>query len=86
MPRVPGFSEEVLIGPLRAGSASHSDNPWLVAFWPGVREEQMAAACAESIRRGHAIRSVVLPGRRRGAARSGWAVAVEGGSERSDAS
>jgi hypothetical protein len=89
MPRVLGFSDEVLIGllrALRARSASHPDNPWLVAFWPGVREEQMAAACAELIRRGHGIRSVVLPGRRRGAARSGWAVAVEGGSERSDAS
>jgi hypothetical protein len=89
MPQVPGLSDEVLIGllrALRARSATHPENPWLVAFWPGVREEQMAAACAELIRRGHGIRSVVLPGRRRGAARSGWAVAVEGGSVRSDAS
>jgi hypothetical protein len=89
MPQVPGFSDEVLIGllrALRARSATHPESPWLVAFWPGVREEQMSAACAELIRRGHGIRSVVLPGRRRGAARSGWAVAVEGGAVRSDAS
>jgi hypothetical protein len=88
MPRVQGFSDDVLIGllrALRARSASHPDSPWLVAFWPGVREEQMAAACGELIRRGHAIRSVVLPGLRRGAARNGWAVAAENGSMRSNA-
>jgi len=88
MPRAQVFSDEVLIGllrALRARSASHPDRPWLVAFWPGVREEQMAAACGELIRRGHAIGSVVLPGRRRGAARSGWAVAAESGSLRSEA-
>ena len=81
MPRVPGFSDEVLIGllrALRARSASHPDNPWLVAFWPGVREEQMAAACGELIRRGHPITSVPLAGLRRGVARCGWTVRTDG--------
>ena len=71
------FSDEVLIGllrALRARSASHPERPWLVACWPEVREEQMAAACGELTRRGHTITSVALADRR-GAARSGWAVA-----------
>jgi hypothetical protein len=88
MAQVQVFSDETLIGllrALRARSASHPDSPWLVACWPGVHEEHMAAACGELIRRGHGIRSIVLPGRRRGAARSGWAVATDGGSVRADA-
>ena len=88
MSRVQGFSDEVLIGllrALRARSASHPDSPWLVAFWPGVREEQMAAACGELIRRGHGIRASCSRVKRRGAARSGWAVAVENGSVLSEA-
>src|SRR5215212_69434 len=88
MAKVQRFSDEVLIGllrALRARSASHPDKPWLVACWPGVQEEQMAAACGELIRRGHAITSVPLAGRRRGAARSGWAVATGSQSARADA-
>jgi hypothetical protein len=81
MPVVQRFNDEVLIAllrALRARSASHPDAPWLIAFWPGVQEEQMAAACGELIRRGHAIASVPLAGRRRGAARCGWTVATDG--------
>jgi len=73
------FSDDVLIGllrALRARSASHPDAPWLIACWPGVQEEQMAVACGELIRRGHAITSVPLAGKRRGAGRRGWKVAV----------
>jgi hypothetical protein len=73
------FSDEVLIRllrALRARSASHPERPWLVACWPEVQEEQMAAACGELICRGHTITSVPLAGRRRGAARSGWAIAA----------
>jgi hypothetical protein len=79
MPNVQGFSDDVLIGllrALRARSASHPDRPWLVAYWPAVQEEQMSAACGELIRRGHAITSIPLAGQRLGAARSGWAVAL----------
>jgi hypothetical protein len=89
MSKVQRFSDEVLIGllrALRARSASHPDRPWLVAYWPGVQEEQMAAACGELIRRGHAIASIPLAGRRRGAARSGWVIATDGRSARADAS
>src|SRR3954471_23562440 len=78
MPKVQRFSDEVLIGllrALRARNATHPEKPWLVAHWPGVQEEQMAAACAELIRRGHALTSIPLPGRRGGGGRSGWAVA-----------
>jgi hypothetical protein len=81
MPKVQKFSDEELIRllrALRARSASHPDAPWLVACWPGVPEEQMAAACGELIRRGHAVVRVPLSGRRRGAARSGWTVATDG--------
>jgi hypothetical protein len=87
MSKMQRFSDEVLIGllrALRARSASHPESPWLAAYWPGVQEEQMAAACGELIRRGHAITSVPLPGRRQGAARSGWAVATVGRSARAD--
>jgi hypothetical protein len=88
MSKVQRFSDEVLIGllrALRARSASHPDRPWLVAYWPGVQEDQMAAACGELIRRGHAITSIPLAGRRRGAARSGWVVATDGRAARADA-
>jgi hypothetical protein len=85
MPVVQRFNDEVLIALLRAmraRSASHPDAPWLIAFWPGVQEEEMAAACGELIRRGHPITSVPLAGRRRGAARCGWTVATNGPSAR----
>ena len=88
MSKVQRFSDEVLIGllrALRARSASHPETPWLVACWPGVQEEQMAAACGELIRRGHTITRVPMAGRRRGAARSGWTVATDGRSTRADA-
>jgi hypothetical protein len=81
MSRVQQFSDEVLIALLRAlrsRSASHPDAPWLVACWPGVEEEQMAAACGELIRRGHPITSVRLGSRSRSAARSGWTVRTDG--------
>ena len=88
MSKVQRFSDDVLSGllrALRARSASHPDAPWLVACWPGVQEEQMAAACGELIRRGHAIANVPLGGRRRGAARSGWTVATDDRSAWTDA-
>jgi hypothetical protein len=80
MSKVHRFSDEVLIEllrALRARSASHPEAPWLIACWPGVREEQMPAACGELIRRGHAITSVPLAGLRRGAARCGWTVTTD---------
>jgi len=73
------FSDETLdalLAALHVRAASHPDNPALIACWPGVREERMAAGCRELGRRGHAIRSMPLPGRTPGATRMGWAVAA----------
>jgi hypothetical protein len=81
------FSDDVLIGllrALRARNASYPDSPWLIAYWPGIPEEQMAAACGELVRRGHAIRSIVLADRRLGTARNGWTVAAQADSEHAD--
>lgn len=47
-----------LLRALRARSASRPDDPGLVASWPAVREDRMAAACAELVRRGHPIQRV----------------------------
>ena len=72
------FSDETLntlLAALRARAASHPDNPGLIACWPGVREDRMAAGCVALVRRGHAIERVRLPGRTPGVTRSGWAVA-----------
>ena len=52
------FSESTLTDLARALSARTSaqpDNPELIASWPGVHEEHMAAACAELLRRGHPV-------------------------------
>jgi hypothetical protein len=55
------FSDTALIAllrALRARSACHPDDPGLVASWPAVREDRMAAACTELLRRGHAVHRV----------------------------
>jgi len=55
------FSEAALaelLRALRARSSSHPDDPGLVASWPAVREDRMAAACAELRRRGHPVQRV----------------------------
>jgi hypothetical protein len=72
------FSEttlNALLAALRARAASHPDNPGLIACWPDVREERMAAGCVELVDRGHAIERVPMPGRTPGAKRVGWAIA-----------
>jgi hypothetical protein len=71
------FSDETLIAllrALRARAATHPDNPGLIACWPGVREDRMAAGCFELVRRGHPIQRVSMPGRSPGVTRSGWAL------------
>ena len=72
-----GFSDETLqelLAALRARAASHPESPGLIACWPGVRENRMAAGCDELIRRGHAIDQVPLTGATTGATRTAWAV------------
>jgi hypothetical protein len=58
------FSETTLTELLRAlrdRTSHHPDNPGLVAFWPGVREDRMAAACSELLGRGHPVFRVSNP-------------------------
>ena len=72
------FSEatlDALLAALLARAASHPGNPALIACWPDVPEERMAAGCIALAGRGHAIERVRLPGRTSGMTRTGWAVA-----------
>jgi hypothetical protein len=69
----PEFSEETLtelLRALRARTSGHSDNPGLVASWPGVPESRMDAACAELASRGHPVFRIAIPGR----VGVGWAI------------
>lgn len=70
------FSDQTmqeLLRALRARAAEHPESPALIASWPGVPAERMAAACAELQRQGYAVREVpiVLPGAKD---RRGWIV------------
>ena len=72
------FSEQTLadlVSALRARAVSCPDNPGLVAFWPGVEERRMAAACAELVRLGYPVQRVTTAGWQGGKSRSGWALA-----------
>ena len=70
------FSAETideLLRALRARAAEHPDSPGLIASWPGVPAERMAAAVAELRRQGHHVREVEIVGAR-DKARRGWAM------------
>jgi hypothetical protein len=72
------FSEQTLgdlLSALRARAVSRPDNPGLVASWPGVHEQRMAAACAELVRLGYPVQRVTIAGWQGGKSRSGWALA-----------
>ena len=69
------FSEATLtelLRALRARTSSHPANPGLIASWPGVREDRMAAACAELLDRGHPVFRVSVPSATPGPTRDGW--------------
>jgi hypothetical protein len=71
------FSEATLtqlLRALRARTSHHPDNPGLIASWPGVREDRMAAACAELLSRGHPVYRVAIPSANLDRSRQGWAV------------
>jgi hypothetical protein len=71
----PRFSEQTLVdllNALRARAVSRPDNPGLVAFWPGVDEQRMPAACAELVRRGYPVQRVTIAGWQGGKSRAGW--------------
>jgi DNA-binding transcriptional regulator YbjK len=78
MPTTPQeFSEDELTELLRALYARASaspENPGLIASWPGVREDQMSAACAELLRRGHRVFRLSIPRAKSGSSRDGWAL------------
>jgi hypothetical protein len=74
----PRFSDQTLadlLSALRARAVSRPDNPGLIAFWPGVDERRMAAACAELVRLGYPVQRVTIAGWQGGKSRSGWALA-----------
>ena len=71
------FSEEDLVGllsALRARAASHPDNPGLIACWPTVPAERMAAACRLLARRGHSVQPLPVAGWEPEKIRDGWAL------------
>jgi hypothetical protein len=75
----PEFSDRILTQLLRALHArttDHPDNPGLIASWPDVREDRMAAACAELRRRGHPVFRVYIEGAKVGLKRETWAIAA----------
>jgi hypothetical protein len=71
------FSEPTLtqlLRALRARTSHHPDNPGLIASWPGVREDRMAAACAELLSRGHPVFQAAIASANPGRSREGWAI------------
>jgi hypothetical protein len=75
----PEFSDHALtqlLNALHARTTAHPDNPGLIACWPVVREDRMAAACAELRRRGHPVFRVWIESANAGEMRTSWAVAA----------
>ena len=73
------FSEATLtdlLRALRARSASRPEDPGLVAAWPAVREDRMAAACAELQRLGHPVQRVTNLSAKRSSTSDAWALGV----------
>jgi hypothetical protein len=65
-----------LLRALRARSASRPDDPGLVASWPAVREDRMAAARTELRRRGHPVHRVPDTSASPGGTGHRWVVGV----------
>jgi hypothetical protein len=75
----PEFSDRILtqlLQALHARTTGHPDNPGLIASWPDVPEDRMAAACAELHRRGHPVFRVYVEGAKPGLKRETWAIAA----------
>ena len=74
------FSEAALAELLRAlyrRAQEHPTSPGLIASWPGIREERMAAACSELIRLGHPLFRVPIAGEHSRPSRVAWAIRAE---------
>jgi hypothetical protein len=73
----PEFSDATLTGLLRAlrvRSATHPESPGLIASTPAVREDRMAAACAELRSRGHAVSGISIPSAVPGKTSVSWSI------------
>jgi hypothetical protein len=71
------FSDDDLAGlltALHARAKADPGNPGLIACWPAVPAELMAAACGLLARRGHAVRRVTVTLWDRERTRDGWTV------------
>ena len=78
------FSEQDLVdllGALRARALSHPDNPGLVACWPAVSQDRMAAACRVLAWRGHAVEPVWVAAWDDGKSRQGWTLGIASDSD-----
>jgi hypothetical protein len=74
------FSEAALSELVRAlykRAGEHPTSPGLIACWPAIREERMAAACAELIRLGHPLFRVEVAGESSRPPRTAWAIRAE---------
>ena len=74
------FSDDTLrklLRALRARSASHPESPGLIASWPVVEADRMAAACGELRSRGIGISRVSIPSAVPGRTHIGWSIAAE---------
>jgi hypothetical protein len=71
------FSDDTLrklLRALRTRSATHPESPGLIASWPVVGADRMAAACGELRSRGIAISRVSIPSVVAGRSHIGWSV------------
>ena len=75
-----GFSEaslSELVRALHRRAEEHPTSPGLIAAWPAIREDRMAAACSELIRLGHPLFRVVIAGENSRPPRTGWAIRAD---------
>jgi anti-sigma regulatory factor (Ser/Thr protein kinase) len=70
-----------LLRALRARAADHPESPGLIASWPGVPANQMAAACAALRQQGHQVNEVAIIGPRNGKVQRAWALEQSNGGE-----
>jgi hypothetical protein len=71
------FSDDTLrklLRALRVRSATHPESPGLIASWPVVAADHMAAACGELRRRGIAVSRVSIPSVVPGRSHIGWSI------------
>jgi hypothetical protein len=66
-----------LVRALHKRAEEHPASPGLIASWPAIREERMAAACAELIRLGHPLFRVVIAGEFSRPPRIAWAIRAD---------